>query len=101
VYVTENGIGLQDVLTPEGTVDDEARIEFVKAHLMVIARAIADGVNVKGYYMWSLMDNFSWINGYKKQYGLLYIDRHTLQRYKKKSALWFQKVIEQNGFAGD
>lgn len=98
IYVTENGIGLQDVLTKEGRVEDDARIDFVREHLKVIHRAIAEGINVKGYYMWSLMDNFSWINGYKKRYGFLYVDRKTMQRYKKKSALWFREVIENRGF---
>lgn len=98
IYITENGIGLQDILNKDGTVEDDARIEFIKAHLEVVAQAINDGLNVKGYYMWSLMDNFSWINGYKKRYGLLYIDRTTLQRYKKKSAFWLKEVIQNKGF---
>lgn len=98
IYITENGIGLQDTLNADGTIEDDARIEFVKAHLEVTAQAIRDGINVKGYYMWSLMDNFSWINGYKKRYGLLYIDRTTMKRYQKKSALWLKEVIQNNGF---
>ncbi|TAA45782.1 glycoside hydrolase family 1 protein [Corallincola spongiicola] len=105
VYVTENGIGLQDQLDLSPSlpvqqhVDDQERIDFVAEHLKVIHQALAEGVNVKGYYMWSLMDNFSWINGYKKRYGFLYIDRdNNLQRYRKKSSYWYQDVIENNGF---
>jgi 6-phospho-beta-glucosidase len=97
VYVTENGIGMNDVLLDE-TVQDDARINFVREHLQVIHRAIQQGVNVKGYYMWSLMDNFSWINGYNKRYGFLYVDRDSLRRYKKQSVEWYRRIAEQNGF---
>jgi beta-glucosidase/6-phospho-beta-glucosidase/beta-galactosidase len=95
VYVTENGIGRAEQLE-NGTVDDGERIDFVRAHLEAVHRAIEAGVAVRGYYMWSLMDNFSWINGYKKRYGLLYVDRATLTRHKKRSALWFRDVAHAN-----
>jgi 6-phospho-beta-glucosidase len=95
LYVTENGIGLDDRLE-DGVVDDSPRIAFVREHLAAVHRAIADGACVRGYYMWSLMDNFSWLNGYKKRYGFLYVDRTTLARFKKKSAFWFKQVAETN-----
>jgi 6-phospho-beta-glucosidase len=98
VYITENGIGLQESLNQDSQVDDEGRIEFVKEHLKVAHRAWRDGVNLKGYYMWSLMDNFSWVNGFKKRYGFLFVDRKTLKRTIKKSAYWFKNVSEANGF---
>lgn len=98
IYVTENGIGMPDELQADGSVDDQARIEFVRDHLTVMHRAIQDGMNVKGYYMWASMDNFSWINGYKKRYGFLYVDRQTQRRYKKKSAYWYRDVAANNGF---
>lgn len=95
IYVTENGLGR--VEEPEdGTVDDSERIDFVRAHLAAVHRAIAAGADVRGYYMWSLMDNFSWLNGYKKRYGFLYVDRATLDRHKKKSALWFKAAAQAN-----
>jgi 6-phospho-beta-glucosidase len=97
LYVTENGVGLREELI-DGTVDDEERIVFVRAHLEAIHRAIAHGANVRGYYMWSLMDNFSWINGFKKRYGFLHVDRATLRRFPKKSAGWFRDVARANGF---
>jgi len=97
IYITENGIGLQDQLV-NGTVDDQARIDFVREHLRVIHQAITNGINVRGYYMWALMDNFSWLSGYKKRYGFLYVDRATLRRYRKKSSYWYQEVAEKNGF---
>jgi len=97
VYVTENGIGRREALE-NGTVDDGERIRFVRAHLEAVHKAIAAGADVRGYYMWSLMDNFSWINGYKKRYGFLYVDRATLARTPKRSALWFRDVASANGF---
>ena len=95
VYVTENGLGRIEELR-DGTVDDGERIDFVRAHLEAVHRALAAGAAVRGYYMWSLMDNFSWINGYKKRYGFLYVDRSTLERTKKRSALWFRDVAGAN-----
>ncbi|AWK89462.1 GH1 family beta-glucosidase [Azospirillum thermophilum] len=98
IYVTENGIGAQETLDADGTVDDQYRIDFVREHLEVIHGAIADGMNVRGYYMWALMDNFSWLNGYKKRYGFLFIDRETMRRVPKKSAFWYREVARRNGF---
>lgn len=91
LYVTENGIGLPDRLEG-GEVNDDQRIEFVRAHLLAIHRALSQGCPIRGYYMWSLLDNFSWINGYKKRYGFLYVDRTTQERTAKKSAHWFESV---------
>lgn len=95
LYVTENGIGLPDVLE-SGAVDDQARIDFVDEHLRAVHAAIEGGADVRGYYMWSLLDNFSWINGYKKRYGFLYVDRSSLERIPKKSAFWFAQVAAGN-----
>jgi beta-glucosidase/6-phospho-beta-glucosidase/beta-galactosidase len=95
VYVTENGLGRAEELAG-GTVDDGERIDFMRAHLAAVHRAIAAGADVRGYYMWSLMDNFSWLNGYKKLYGFLYVDRATLARHKKQSALWFKGAALAN-----
>jgi 6-phospho-beta-glucosidase len=98
IYVTENGIGRNEEPDAHGQIDDQARIAFVRDHLMVTHRAIADGANVRGYYMWSLMDNFSWINGFKKRYGFLHVDRETLERRPKASAQWYAQVAARNGF---
>ena len=99
IYVTENGIGAQETLNAEGTVDDQYRIDFVREHLEVIHRAVGEGMNVRGYYMWALLDNFSWVNGYKKRYGFFFVDRNTMRRYPKKSAYWYRDVAERNGFS--
>ncbi|HHU6750217.1 TPA: 6-phospho-beta-galactosidase [Staphylococcus pseudintermedius] len=93
IYITENGLGYKDTFANE-TVEDDARIDYVKQHLEVIADAIEDGANVKGYFIWSLMDVFSWSNGYEKRYGLFYVDFETQARYPKKSAYWYKKVAE-------
>lgn len=98
LMITENGIGLPDRIV-NGEVDDTARIEFVSRHLAAVHRAIGAGCRVEGYFMWSLMDNFSWINGYKKRYGFLYVDRDTLRRTPKKSATWFAEVARNNSLA--
>ncbi|MBF0818067.1 6-phospho-beta-galactosidase [Streptococcus acidominimus] len=93
IYITENGLGYKDEFV-DGTVYDDARIDYVRQHLTVIANAIADGANVKGYFLWSLMDVFSWSNGYEKRYGLFYVDFETQERYPKKSAYWYKQVAE-------
>lgn len=93
IYITENGLGYKDDFV-DNTVEDDARIDYVKQHLEVIADAIEDGANVKGYFIWSLMDVFSWSNGYEKRYGLFYVDFETQARYPKKSAYWYKKLAE-------
>jgi 6-phospho-beta-glucosidase len=98
IYVTENGIGAQETLNEQHTVDDQMRIDFVREHLEVMHRAIGEGMNVCGYYMWATLDNFSWINGFKKRYGLFFVDRDTLDRHPKKSAYWYRDVARNHGF---
>ncbi len=96
--VTENGIGMPDAPGPDGIVDDQPRIGFIRDHLAAVHRALAAGANVRGYYLWSLLDNFSWINGYKKRYGLFFVDRSTCSRTPKKSAFWYRDVSRNHGF---
>lgn len=93
IYITENGLGYKDEFV-DNTVYDDARIDYVKKHLEVIADAIEAGANVKGYFIWSLMDVFSWSNGYEKRYGLFYVDFETQKRYPKKSAYWYKHLTE-------
>lgn len=93
IYITENGLGYKDEFE-DNTIYDDARIDYVKQHLEVISDAISDGAVVKGYFIWSLMDVFSWSNGYDKRYGLFYVDFDTQKRYPKKSAYWYKKVAE-------
>jgi len=98
IDITENGIGLPDTPAPGGQISDQMRIEFVRDHLIAIHRAMAGGANVRGYYHWSLLDNFSWINGFKKRYGFFYVDRITQERRPKASVFWYRTVSQNHGF---
>ncbi|WP_367006810.1 6-phospho-beta-galactosidase [Streptococcus sp. ZY19097] len=93
LYITENGMGYRDDFV-NGTIDDQPRIDYIKGHLEAIAQTIKEGANVQGYFLWSLMDVFSWANGYNKRYGLFYVDFETQERYPKKSAYWYKQVAE-------
>ena len=95
IYITENGLGHKD---PEpdanGIVADPERIDFVDQHMEKVLQARAEGVDVQGYFIWSLQDQFSWANGYNKRYGLFYIDFDTQKRYIKQSALWYKELAD-------
>ncbi|MGH3443814.1 MAG: GH1 family beta-glucosidase, partial [Nocardioidaceae bacterium] len=92
VFVTENGRASADHLDGD-TVHDPERIRYVDTHLRAVLRAIDDGVDVSGYYHWSLMDNFEWAEGYAKRFGFVYVDYETLQRVPKASYDWYRDVI--------
>lgn len=94
VYIAENGMGYKDDFE-NGKIDDTPRIEYVTEHLNAILQAIDEGVNVQGYYIWSLMDVLSWSNGYNKRYGLFYVDYSNQKRYPKKSAYWYKMMAER------
>jgi beta-glucosidase len=94
IIITENGCAFNEKLL-DGEVDDRDRIEFFRGYLSAIQEAIELGVNVKGYFIWSLMDNFEWALGYDKRFGITYIDKQ-LNRIMKKSAVWYGRVIESN-----
>lgn len=97
IYITENGLGDEDPII-EDEVLDMPRIKFIETHLKAIKEAIAEGINIKGYYAWSAIDLLSWLNGYKKQYGFIYVDhKDNLNRKKKLSFYWYKKVIEKRG----
>lgn len=98
VIITENGIAQEGTANRESLLDDQSRIDYIKGVLKPLYQAMADGVDVRGYYLWSLMDNFEWSSGYESRYGLYYTDFETLERIPKKSALWYGKTIEENGF---
>lgn len=93
IYITENGMGYKDDFE-DGVIMDAPRIDYIRKHLEAVAKAIEEGVNVKGYFLWSLMDVFSWSNGYNKRYGLFYVDFETQKRYPKESAYWYKRVSE-------
>lgn len=97
IYVTENGMACPDQIDAGGKVDDSRRINYLKTHLQSAARAIAAGVPLRGYFTWSVMDNFEWAHGYTKRFGLVYVDYPSQRRTLKSSAYWYQKVIAANG----
>ena len=95
IYVTENGLGYKDkFVSPDKIIDDTPRIDFIDQHVAALLKARSEGVNVQGYFVWSLQDQFSWANGYNKRYGLFYVDFKTQKRYVKKSALWFKELAD-------
>jgi beta-glucosidase len=98
IMVTENGIPVPDGLDFDGRVRDERRVRYLRNHLAQVKRAIEAGVPVKGYFHWSLMDNFEWAHGYTPRFGLVYVDYATLNRTIKDSGRWFASVIQGDGF---
>ncbi|MEA4882226.1 MAG: GH1 family beta-glucosidase [Clostridia bacterium] len=100
IYITENGAAYPDTLTPQGTVDDDERLDYIRRHLVQLHRAIQDGVPVDGYFVWSLLDNYEWAHGYAKRFGITYVDYHTQKRIPKKSALWYRDMIASNALRG-
>lgn len=102
MMVTENGLGAYDHLTEQRTIEDDYRINYLKEHIVEIQKALTDGVELLGYCAWSFTDLLSWLNGYQKRYGFVYIDRDEqdekeLERIPKKSYYWYKKLIETNG----
>lgn len=98
IFVTENGFGAIEEQDGEMIIQDDERISYIKKHLEVVHRLIEEGQNVKGYFLWSMMDMFSWTNGYNKRYGLFYVDFETQKRTPKKSATWWKKISEEKGW---
>ena len=93
LYITENGAAYHDYVDPEGDVDDYERIAYLRDHLDAAARAIEAGVDLRGYFCWSFLDNFEWAEGYQKRFGLVYVDYRTQQRIPKASAAYYASVI--------
>jgi len=98
VYITENGAAFGDDAIVGGVVQDNDRIEYIRHHLGAVNSAIVDGADVKGYFLWSLMDNFEWSHGYRQRFGVIHTNYETLERTWKESAYWYKTVIERNGF---
>ena len=103
LMVVENGLGAQDEVDENNKIHDTYRIDYLKRHIEELKKACDDGCRVLAYCTWSYTDLLSWLNGYQKRYGFVYIDREedensgTLNRYKKDSYYWYKKVIETNG----
>jgi beta-glucosidase len=93
LYVTENGACFHDYADPQGRVNDYERVSYLRGHLQAVAEAVADGVDLRGYYVWSLLDNFEWAHGYSRRFGLVYVDYRTQDRVPKASAYWYRELI--------
>jgi beta-glucosidase len=96
LYVTENGAAYPDQVAPDGGVHDTDRIAYLHQHLAAVHRAIQDGAPVRGYYLWSLLDNFEWAYGYTKRFGIVHVDYDTQQRTVKDSGHWYAGVVRRN-----
>ncbi len=101
LLVTENGAAFDDRLDGDGHVHDERRIAYLEGHIDAVERARREGVDVRGYYVWSLLDNFEWESGYDKRFGIVFVDFPTQTRVPKQSALWYRDLIaRRNGGNG-
>jgi len=96
LYVTENGRAAEDYVNPQGEVNDVERIRYLHTHLEAAARAIKDGANLAGYFVWSLLDNFEWGWGYSKRFGIIFVDFGTQRRIPKASARFYSNVVRTN-----
>ena len=97
LVVTENGIACRDYVDPAGHCHDPERIDFLRGHLQAARGAIAAGVPLEGYFVWSLLDNFEWDSGYRERFGLIHVDYPTQTRTPKDSFAWYRDVIRRNG----
>jgi beta-glucosidase len=95
LYISENGASADDPVI-NGRIDDADRIMYLRNYLSQFRRAAADGYPLKGYFLWSLMDNFEWADGYSKRFGIVYVDFSTQERIPKLSAAWYKEVIRRN-----
>ena len=97
IYIIENGAAFKDEIASDGQVHDPRRINYLREYLSALHEALQNGVDVRGYFVWSLLDNFEWAHGYSKRFGVIYVDYATQRRILKDSAHWYARVIAQNG----
>ncbi len=95
-YITENGAAYTDHVTPDGSVHDPLRMQYLQQYLTEVRRAISDGVDCRGYFVWTLMDNFEWAEGYSKRFGIVYTDFPTGRRTIKASGHWYAALLEKH-----
>lgn len=101
IYITENGAAFKDEVAPDGSIHDQRRIEYIRQHLIQIHSVIGQGVDVRGYFVWSLLDNFEWLHGYGKRFGIVRVDYESLERTIKDSGHWYGQVIAGNAVEGN
>ncbi len=97
LYISENGAAFADTISPDGGVHDPERTAYLRDHIAASHHALAEGIDLRGYFVWSLLDNFEWAHGYNKRFGLIYVDYATQRRIWKDSAHFYQRVITKNG----
>jgi beta-glucosidase len=95
IFVTENGCACDDVVDTDGRIYDTDRVMYLRNHLISLHRAVAEGVPVKGYFQWSLLDNFEWADGYSQRFGIVRVDYKTLERTPKLSAQFYRETISR------
>ena len=95
-YITENGCSSDDVINAAGHIEDTDRVMYLRNHVTQMRRAASEGYPIKGYFLWSLLDNFEWADGYSKRFGICYVDFKTQKRTLKQSAEWYREVIKHN-----
>lgn len=96
IYITESGASFHDYVDPEGDVDDVERVEYLTRYFEAAGRAIDDGVDLRGYFVWSLLDNFEWAEGYSQRFGIVYVDYRTQERIPKRSAYWYRDFVAEH-----
>src|SRR5207253_10976155 len=99
IYITENGAAFKDVVAPDGQIHDLERTEYIATHLVEVRKAMESGVDIRGYFVWSLLDNFEWHHGYSKRFGITHVDYETQKRTLKDSGKWYADTVKQNGYA--
>ena len=97
MYITENGMACHDQIAADGRVHDSNRIDFLDKYISCLQKAVDEGADVRGYFLWTFLDNFEWDKGYSERFGLVYVDYPTQKRIAKDSAYWYQQVMETNG----
>jgi beta-glucosidase len=96
IYITENGAAFHDVVSEDGKIHDERRLDYLKNHFIQTRLAMQDGVDVRGYMVWSLLDNFEWAEGFRERFGIVRVDYKTQERTIKDSGEWYSHVIATN-----
>ena len=96
IYITENGAAFEDYVDPNGHVLDHNRVAYLQEHISAVHDAIDAGVNVQGYFVWSLLDNFEWAFGYSRRFGIVWVDFPTGNRLTKASFDWYRNTIRSN-----
>ena len=99
LYITENGAPFHDYVNPDGRVNDPDRVHYLAEHLAETRDAMSDGVDVRGFFVWSLLDNFEWADGYSKRFGLFFVEFGTQKRIAKSSAAWYRQLIAGHAIA--